>query len=290
MRLPRTSRPQGHPTAEVVLGMGDYAAGGSHSLPFLDLDGARRRRPLVFGEVACTLDGYPDLAADMFSGRHSDPAEWAVMWREIGADGITLRLGDLAADADRAAALVSEVATRSRLPVHVCGCGDDATDIGLMRTVAGRVDGTTLILDSDGPEMSMELSGTSGRHAVVARAHDAEELMELTDAMSHNTPNIISRLDTERLGDGINVSLCELEAVRAVGVSGRSVTYPQMADVTGAWESDLGEGGYESVRKASLLEAASALAVMLSGADIVVVRGPGAADMARVYGEELADL
>ena len=37
-------------------------------------------------------------------------------------------------------------------------------------------------------------------------------------------------------------------------------------------------------------EAESALAAMLAGADIIFVRGPGAADMARVYGEELADL
>ena len=29
---------------------------------------------------------------------------------------------------------------------------------------------------------------------------------------------------------------------------------------------------------------------MMAGTDILIVRGPGAADMARVYGEELADL
>ena len=37
-------------------------------------------------------------------------------------------------------------------------------------------------------------------------------------------------------------------------------------------------------------EAMVALSVMMSGADILVMKGPGAADMARVYGEELADL
>ena len=37
-------------------------------------------------------------------------------------------------------------------------------------------------------------------------------------------------------------------------------------------------------------EATVALTVMLSGADIIVMKGPGAADMARVFGEELADL
>ena len=39
-----------------------------------------------------------------------------------------------------------------------------------------------------------------------------------------------------------------------------------------------------------MMEGEAALAAMLSGADLLIVRGPGAADMARVYGEELADL
>ena len=39
-----------------------------------------------------------------------------------------------------------------------------------------------------------------------------------------------------------------------------------------------------------MLEATEALAVMLAGADMLIMKGPGAADMARVYGEELADL
>jgi len=34
-------------------------------------------------------------------------------------------------------------------------------------------------------------------------------------------------------------------------------------------------------------EAMTALAAMLSGADILIMRGPGAADMTRVYAEEL---
>ncbi len=49
MRLPKTSRRPCAPLGELYLGRGDYVAGGAQSLPFLDLDGARRRRPLVFG-------------------------------------------------------------------------------------------------------------------------------------------------------------------------------------------------------------------------------------------------
>ena len=69
MRIPKTSRRPFEPLEELYLGRGDYVAGGARSLPFLDLDGARRRRPLVFGIVTDDLDSCPALAAEMFSGR-----------------------------------------------------------------------------------------------------------------------------------------------------------------------------------------------------------------------------
>ena len=50
------------------------------------------------------------------------------------------------------------------------------------------------------------------------------------------------------------------------------------------------DDGFADERGASMMEGEAALAAMLSGADLLIVRGPGAADMARVYGEELADL
>ena len=60
---------------------------------------------------------------------------------------------------------------------------------------------------------------------------------------------------------------------------------PIVFDVTPSWDA-----GFADARVASMVEAESCLVAMLSGADVLIVRGPGAADMARVYGEELADL
>ena len=59
MRLPKTARPSDAELPEVYIGKGDYATGGARSLPFLDLDCARRRRPLVLGEVTDDLSSYP---------------------------------------------------------------------------------------------------------------------------------------------------------------------------------------------------------------------------------------
>ena len=89
-----------------------------------------------------------------------------------------------------------------------------------------------------------------------------------------------------RIGDGLSDDISLVEDIRSRALSGDSgLDHPVMADVTGCWDR-----GFSDAREASMWEAESALAAMLAGADILVVRGPGAADMARVYGEELADL
>ena len=270
MRLPKTARPVGAELPEVYIGKGDYAAGGARSLPFLDLDCARRRRPLVLGEVTDDLSSYPKLAADMFSGRQTDPAEWAVMWKELGADGVCIRIhGE---DPLKAAELVETVAERTRLPVAVDAPGS------MVSAIAERVGGSRLLLLSDGP--------VPGIHLPVLKCRDAEDAAEKSVGLDEAVVMFGSR----PLGDGMEEFDSVMEEYRGRGLSGEAACrFPILADVTSAWDLDTAVHGNDA-RRISLWEASGALAAMLAGADILVVRGPGAADMARVYGEELADL
>lgn len=264
MRIPKTSRRPSAPLVEIALGRGDYAAGGAHSLPFLDLDGARHRRPLIFGEITDDLSGYPEVAAEMFAGRQDDPGEWAVMWKEIGADGVLIDLHDQSAD------LVKEVSERTRLPVAV------VADDGVLEETS-HVDGTRLILIGHGHDYH----GPCGNHVVSVTAKSVD-----IDASSLPEPGrCVLRIDGFSM-DSMRADTSVAEGIRARGLSGETgMGHPIMADVRGCWGS-----GFRDAREASMWEAESALAAMLAGADIVIVRGPGAADMARVYGEELADL
>ena len=266
MRLPKTSRTTSE-LKELRLGKGDYAAGGARSLPFLDLDGARRRRPLVFGEVTDDLPSYPALAAEMFSGRQVDPAEWAVMWKEIGADGVCLRItGD---DIPSSVSLVKAVCDRTRLPVVV-----DASP-AIIEAVASEVKDSILMLISDRVR--------DDGHIAVIGCRDAEEASSVCG--EHDAIVSFGHVTEEaELGDLVG----RIEGYRARGLSGDGTcSNPVIVDVTYAWDT-LDEDW--DARRASMLEATEALAVMLAGADMLIMRGPGAADMARVYGEELADL
>ncbi len=226
--------------SEVTVGLGDYALGGDSCQPFLSLDGARRRRPLVLGEVSRDP---PALLAEMFSGRAGDPRGWAEMWMEVGADGVCLRLEGV--PADEALRLVEDVSERTRLPVAV------SADPGALPLLASVSSTSLMLLNEDGPAPG---------HATLADFALFEG--------SFPDPSGFRAARDDRM--------------RALAKGdGRPIVF----DATPVWGR-----GFADARSASMAEGEAALAAMLCGADAVIVKGPGAADMARVYGEELADL
>jgi CO dehydrogenase/acetyl-CoA synthase delta subunit len=277
MRLPKTSVSYPSEIEELVIGKGDYAIGGARSPPFLDLDSAKHRRPVIFGEVFDTLDGYPESAASMFSGRQTDPEEWAVMWKELGADGVCLRLTD-----EDSVDLVRRIASRTRLPVMVFG------DSKMLQEAASGVDDSILIIGCTDREQSLELSGKCGDHIVVAKC-DGTSPQELCREMSaRGARKIIVDLGMGLMSPVLKDLRRRMESYRLDGLNGiADSNHIIICDVTPSWDD---HGPEVTARRASMHEATVALAVMMSGADIVVMKGPGAADMARVFGEELADL
>ena len=192
MRIPKTSRRPFEPLEELYLGRGDYVAGGARSLPFLDLDGARRRRPLVFGIVTDDLDSCPAIAAEMFSGRQADPEEWAVMWKELGADGVAL---DVHGDPD----LVRRVSDRTRLPVVVMGDTSGSLPSS---------DESVMIVTGDG------VSGTG--HAVTATGSTAEEVSaECGRLESSGEERIVILVEGFGIGPGLSEDVSLVRDIRA---------------------------------------------------------------------------
>ena len=277
MRLPKTSRTYDAEIEELVVGKGDYVIGGARSPPFLDLDNARNRRPVIFGEAFDTLDDYNEAAASMFSGRQTDIEEWAVMWKELGADGICLRLtgGD-------SVKLVKRIADRTRLPVMV------SADTDILKEAASTVTDSVLILNCSDREQSLELSKCSNNHVVVAKCEGGNPQEICREMKGNGARNIIVDLGAGEMGPGLKDLRSRIDGYRMAGLNGElDSRHTIMCDVSPTWDEHEGD---VSARRASMYEATVALSVMMSGADLIVVKGPGAADMVRVYGEELADL
>ena len=277
MRIPKTSISYPSEIEELWIGKGDYVVGGARSPPFLDLDNAKHRRPIIFGEVFDTLEGYPDSAASMFSGRQTDPEEWAVMWKELGADGVCLRLTD-----EDSVGLVRNVTSRTRLPVMVSG------DSKMLKEAATEITDSALIIGCRDRDQSLDVSDCSGEHIIVAKC-DGTSPQELCREMSaRGAKRIIVDLGKGLMSPVLKDLRNRIESYRLDGLNGvADSNHNIICDVTPSWDA---HGEDVTARRASMHEASVALAVMMSGADVVVVKGPGAADMARVFGEELADL
>ena len=98
------------------------------------------------------------------------------------------------------------------------------------------------------------------------------------------------------LGMGLDYSYSVNERIRISGLMGdKMLQQPLICDCTGAWDvSDaineedpaLGDAGL----RATWWEAMTAMSAIVSGADMVIMRGPGAADMILGYCDELRDV
>ncbi len=292
---------------DVALGKGDYIAGGSDGLPFLSFENNTKRRPIIAGEVWDDATDYPELGKKMFSGRHTDPVEWATMWKELGADIIALRL--VSTDPSKrntsskdAAALVQKIADKTNLPILVSGCGNAEKDIEVLTEVCNTVKNTRLII-SKVDECEYKKLAT----AAMANGHVLLGFSNLDVNLAKQMNILLTDYGIERknllmdplmaaLGMGLDYSYSVNERIRSAALNGdKMLQIPMVCDCTGSWDvadatsEDDGTMG-DVINRCTLWEAITGLSAMISGADIVVVRGPAAADMLKVYAADLTEV
>jgi acetyl-CoA decarbonylase/synthase complex subunit delta len=303
-KIPDVSEKYPGRIGEVALGKGDHIAGGADGMPFLSFENNSKRRVMIAGEVVDDLSDYPELAASMFDGRQKDPVEWALMWRSLGADMICLRLKGTDPDKKKrtpkeAGELVRRIADATQLPVIVHGCGTPEIDNEVMREVSASVKGTKLILaKADEDEYkTISSAATAGGHAVVAFSNLDMNLAKqmniiLTDFGVPQNSILMDPLMAP-LGMGLDYSYSVNERIRLAAPSNdRMLQIPMICDATGAW--DVGDAVNDEDKelgdvksRVTWWETITAMAAIVSGADIVIMRGPGAADMIMGYADEL---
>lgn len=304
--IPQVNEKYGGEIGETALGRGDYVAGGAKGMPFLSFENPSKRRPMIAGEVTDDLSGYPELAASMFDGRQSDPVEWANMWKEIGADMVCVRLAGASPDGlartpAEEAELVQRIADRTGLPVIVCGCGAPETDAEVLAAVAEGVKGTRLVLSraDEANYKRISSAAAAGGHAVLAFSNLdinlAKQMNILLSDFGVGREDLLMDPLMAALGMGLDYSYSVNERIRLAALGGdRMLQVPMVCDCTCAWDvadatsCDDPSLGNPKLR-ACWWEAMTGLAAMMSGADVLIVRGPGAADMLRVYAEELTE-
>jgi acetyl-CoA decarbonylase/synthase complex subunit delta len=239
-------------------------------------------------------EDWSPLLLKAWDGAMDDPAEWARAAEEAGADLIQLSISptDAAGNPTTPAGAVSTVKSvlaASGLPLLVFGPGQAELDNELLVAVAEAAKGERLVLGicEDKNYRTIVATAMANGHLVSARTpmdvNLAKQLNILINDMGFPLDRVLMDPTTGALGYGIEYGYSAMERLRLAALQGDAMTQLPMIVTPGfeAWktkESKVGEGVPESwgdwEKRAINWESLTALTLLESGADIVVLRHP----------------
>lgn len=263
--------------------------GGQTTLPYMHFEAAMPNKPVVAVEIKSRKpDDWSALLMEVWGDAMADPAQWAKKAEEAGADllVLALTLEDTPADAVKA---VKSVLAASGLPLVVWGPGQAEKDNELLVAVAEATKGEKLLLGicEDKNYRTIVATAMANGHLVQARtAMDvnlAKQLNILISDMGMPKDRIIMDPTTGALGYGMEYGYSVMERLRMAALQGDAMTQFPMLVTPGyeAWktkEAKVGEGVPEAwgdwKARSINWEIVTAMALVESGADIVVLRHP----------------
>jgi len=269
--------------------------GGQRALPFLHFEESPPNRPVIAMEItahrpsdwsAALLEAWGDVV--------DDPGSWAAACESMGADLVVLLLGleDAAGNPMSAEAAVSSVKAvlgSTGLPLIVRGPGQAEVDNEVLVAVADATKGERLALGvcEDANYRTIVASAMANDHLVIGRTpmdvNLAKQLNILITDMGLPLDRILMDPTTGALGYGIEYGYSVMERLRIAALEGDAMTQLPMIVNPGfeAWktkEAKVGEGVPDAWgdwrERAVNWETITAVALVESGADIVVLRHP----------------
>jgi acetyl-CoA decarbonylase/synthase complex subunit delta len=269
--------------------------GGEKTMPYLQFEGEIPNQPVIALEIKDRRpDDWSTLLGQSWDAVMDDPAQWAKAAETAGADLIVLALSPTGKDGQpntpaNAVAAVKAVLGATGLPLLVYGPGQVELDNELLVPVAEATKGERLALGicEDKNYRTIVATALANGHLVVARApmdvNLSKQLNILISDMGLPSDRILMDPTTGALGYGIEYGYSAMERLRLAALQGDAMTQLPMIVTPGfeAWkakESKVGEGVPESwgdwQERALNWETLTALALLESGADIVVLRHP----------------
>jgi len=271
------------------------SVGGEKTLPFMHLEAAIPNRPAIAIEIKDHRpDDWSPLLIQTWDAVMDDRALWAKAAEAAGADLIQLTLSLTSKEGnptkpEDAVAAVKDVLTATGLPLIVFGPGQADLDNELLVAVAEATKGERLLLGvcEDKNYRTIVATAMANGHLVQSRApmdvNLSKQLNILISDMGMPKDRILMDPTTGALGYGIEYGYSVMERLRLAALQGDVMTQFPMIVTPGfeAWktkESKVGEGVPESwgdwKARAINWETLTAMALVESGADIVVLRHP----------------
>ena len=276
--------------------------GGQTTMPYLQYEAPTPNKPIIAIEIKSRKpEDWSALLVEAWGAAMIDPAQWAQKAEEAGADLIvlTLTVEDSVEDAVR---VVKSVLAATGLPLAVWGPGQAEKDNELLVPVSEETKGEKVLLGicEDKNYRTIVATALANGHLVQSRApmdvNLSKQLNILISDMGMPKDRIIMDPTTGALGYGIEYGYSVMERLRLAALQGDVMTQFPMLVTPGfeAWktkEAKVGEGVPEAwgdwKNRSINWETLTAMSLVESGADIIVLRHPESVKRIKEAIEEL---
>jgi len=295
----------------VQLGSGAKAVtiGGANALPFLGFEGTFPNRPAVAFEVMdITPDDWPETLKKALGNEAANPVQWAKFCQKNGADMVALRLMGTHPDQknktpEEAAKIAADVAAAIDVPLIILGSGHAEKDTQVLQAAAAATRGKNCAIGKAVEEnyKTIAAAAMANDHKLIAMSqldvNLAKQLNILLTQMGFDKERIIMDPMSSALGYGLEYTYSVMERIRLAALlqNDAMMQTPIVCDIganvwkvkeTMAADADMPEwGGLED--RALAWESVTASAMITAGADLLIMRHPGAAAKAKEFIAEL---
>ncbi len=291
---------------EMKIGKGDktITVGGETCYPFYLFEGKMPNLPKIAMEV---YDSPPQewaqAALEPFAGVTDDPVAWAKKCiKDYGAEMICLQListdpNGLNHGADEAAETVKKVADAIDVPLIVWGTANHDKDTEVLRKVTEVCQGKDLIIGpvEEGDHKRIGAAAIGYHHTVAAATpidiNLAKQLNILLGNLGVSDDSLVMDPTVSGIGYGIEYCYSVMERMRMAALTqqddklqlpiicniAREVWKTKEAKMSEAEDPKLGNAKNRGI----LMEAISAMVLLVAGADVLIMRHPEAIKLVR---------
>ena len=299
---------------EITLGKGDKAVtvGGEACYPFYQFEGAMPNKPKIAMEVwDMEPDEWPEAAMSPFKDVLTDPAAWAKKCvDEYGAEMIVLQLKSTDpngedAPAEDAVATVKKVLGAVDVPLMIWGTANVEKDEVVLKKIAEECQGENLILGpvEDKNHKGIGAAAMGFGHTVIASSPIDVNLAKQCNILLENLGMPMDRMvidpTTGGLGYGLEYSYSVMERLRmaALAQGDDKLQLPIVNNLGNeVWKCKEAKQPAEEApllgdpeKRPILMEAVGAVAYLMSGSNVLLMRHPESVRMIKAYIDLVAD-
>jgi acetyl-CoA decarbonylase/synthase complex subunit delta len=293
---------------EVTLGKGEKAVtvGGESCYPFYNFEGEMPHKPKIAMEIwDMEPDEWPEAASSPFKDVISDPAAWAKKCvDEYGADMIVLQLKSTDpngndAGAEEAAATVKKVLGAIDVPLIIWGTANVEKDEEVLKKIAEECQGENLILGpvEDKNHKGIGAAAMGFGHTIIASSPIDVNLAKQCNILLENLGVPIEKLiidpTTGGLGYGLEYSYSVMERIRmaALAQGDDKLQLPLINNLGNeVWKCKEAKQPVDEAptlgdpeKRGILMEAVGAVAYLMGGSDLLIMRHPESIRMVKSY-------